>query len=143
VFSAPKSLSLLALVGDDRRLITALEDSVRATLGWIEANLIEARKFDPASGAQVPVRTGHMVAATFTHDLSRNRDPQLHVHSVVANATLRPDGAWRALRNDPLTISKRRSRPCTMQICARGLRSWAIARGPLKSVAMASSRSRV
>lgn len=102
VFSAPKSVSLLALVGDDRRLITALEDSVRATLGWIEANLIEARKFDPVSGAQVPVRTGHMVAATFTHDLSRNRDPQLHVHSVVANATLRPDGAWRALRNDPL-----------------------------------------
>jgi len=102
VFSAPKSVSLLALVGDDRRLITALEDSVRATLGWIEANLIEARKFDPVSGSQMPVRTGHMVAATFTHDLSRNRDPQLHVHSVVANATLRPDGAWRALRNDPL-----------------------------------------
>ena len=44
----------------------------------------------------------NMVAALFTHDLSRNRDPQLHVHAVIANATQRPDGAWRALRNDPL-----------------------------------------
>lgn len=102
VFSAPKSLSLLALVGGDQRLATALEQSTKATLGWVEANLIEARQFDAKTGQQHPVKTGSMVAATFTHDLSRNRDPQLHVHSVIANATLRPDGLWRAVRNDPL-----------------------------------------
>lgn len=102
VFSAPKSLSLLALVGGDQRLAAALEASARATMGWIEANLIEARQYDRATGTQSPVRTGHMVAATFTHDLSRNRDPQMHVHSVITNATSRPDGAWRALRNDQL-----------------------------------------
>lgn len=102
VFSAPKSLSLLALVGGDQRLVAALQDSARATLGWVEKNLIEARQFDPATGTQSPVKTGNMVAATFTHDLSRNRDPQLHVHGVIANATLRPDGAWRAVKNDQL-----------------------------------------
>lgn len=102
VFSAPKSISLLALVGGDERLTAALEASARATLRWIEANLIEARQYDRETGTQSPVKTGQMVAATFTHDLSRSRDPQLHVHSVIANATLRPDGAWRALRNDQL-----------------------------------------
>ena len=101
-FSAPKSVSLMALVGGDERLLAAFEASVKTTLGWVERNLIEARRFDERSGAQQPVKTGNMVAALFTHDLSRNRDPQLHVHSVIANATQRPDGAWRALRNDPL-----------------------------------------
>jgi len=101
-FSAPKSVSLMALVGGDARLLAAFEASVKATLGWVERNLIEARRFDEMSGTQQPVKTGNMVAALFTHDLSRNRDPQLHVHAVIANATQRPDGAWRALRNDPL-----------------------------------------
>ena len=101
-FSAPKSVSLMALVGNDARLLAAFDASVKATLGWVEHNLIEARRFDDKTGTQSPVRTGSMVAALFTHDLSRNRDPQLHVHAVIANATLRPDGAWRAVRNDPL-----------------------------------------
>jgi len=101
-FSAPKSVSLMALVGGDERLLAAFEASVKATLGWVERNLIEARRFDEKSGTQQPVKTGNMVAALFTHDLSRNRDPQLHVHAVIANATQRSDGAWRAVRNDPL-----------------------------------------
>jgi conjugative relaxase-like TrwC/TraI family protein len=101
-FSAPKSVSLMALVGRDERLLAAFEASVKATLGWVERNLIEARRFDEKSGTQQPVTTGNMIAGLFTHDLSRNRDPQLHIHAVIANATQRPDGAWRALRNDPL-----------------------------------------
>jgi len=35
VFSAPKSLSLLAMLGGDERLITALQESARATLDWV------------------------------------------------------------------------------------------------------------
>jgi conjugative relaxase-like TrwC/TraI family protein len=101
-FSAPKSVSLMALVGGDERLVATFESSVRSTLDWVERNLIEARKFDDKTGTQQPVKTGNMISALFTHDLSRNRDPQLHVHAVIANATERSDGAWRALRNDPL-----------------------------------------
>ena len=33
----------------------------------------------------------------FTHDLTRTKDPQLHVHAVAMNATQGPDGAWRSL----------------------------------------------
>lgn len=101
-FSAPKSVSLMALLGNDGRLLAAFDASVKATLGWVERNLIEARRFDDKTGTQSPVKTDSMVAALFTHDLSRNRDPQLHAHAVIANATQRPDGAWRAVRNDPL-----------------------------------------
>lgn len=43
--------------------------------------------------------TGNLVYAAFRHDLSRNLDPQLHTHVVIANATQRPDGAWRAPHN--------------------------------------------
>jgi ATP-dependent exoDNAse (exonuclease V) alpha subunit len=38
----------------------------------------------------------------FAHDVSRNQDPQLHVHAVILNATQRPDGQWRAVHNDKL-----------------------------------------
>ena len=102
VFSAPKSMSLLAMLGGDPRLITALQESARATLDWVQVNLLEARRYDAQTGQQIPVKTGSMVAALFTHDLSRNRDPQAHVHSVIANATLRPDGKWRAVHNDEI-----------------------------------------
>jgi hypothetical protein len=45
---------LLALVGGDQRLVTALEQSAKATLGWVEANLIEARQFDAKPASSIP-----------------------------------------------------------------------------------------
>lgn len=98
--SAPKSLSILALVGGDTRLVTAVREAAAATLGWAERNLAEARVWNGRN--QEPVRTGKLVAATFLHDVNRNGEPQLHVHSVVANATQTADGKWRALRSDAL-----------------------------------------
>lgn len=101
-FSAPKSVSLLALIGKDDRIVGAFRDSVTATLGWAEKNLIEARVWDPAAKMQVVEKTGNMVAATFLHDVNRNNEPQLHIHAVIANATKASDGKWHAVRNDQL-----------------------------------------
>jgi conjugative relaxase-like TrwC/TraI family protein len=101
-FSASKSVSLLAILGGDKRIEAAMRDSVKATLGWVEANLIEARVTDKASGEQVKEKTGNLVAATFLHDVNRNGEPQLHIHSVLANATLASDGKWHAIHNDLL-----------------------------------------
>ena len=101
-FSAPKSVSLLALVGRDDRIIEAFHASVRETLAWAERNLIEAKVWDPQSKRQIVEKTGNMVAAAFLHDVSRNGDPQLHVHAVIANATKASDGKWHAVRNDAL-----------------------------------------
>jgi len=71
-FSAPKSVSLMALVGRDERLLAAFESSVKATLGWVERNLIEARRFDEKSGTQQPVRTGNLIAMTCRATATRN-----------------------------------------------------------------------
>jgi conjugative relaxase-like TrwC/TraI family protein len=99
-FSAPKSLSLLAYVGGDVRLLDAHMAAVRATIGWMEANLAETRV--SRDGRQEAVRSGNLVVALFQHDTSRALDPQAHIHAIIANATKAPDGSWHALHNDAL-----------------------------------------
>lgn len=101
-FSASKSISLLAMIGGDKRLIEALRESVAATLIWAEKNVVEARVWDPELGRQVPEKTGNLLSANFLHDVNRNGEPQLHIHAVVANATRASDGKWHAVRNDEL-----------------------------------------
>lgn len=98
--SASKSVSLIALIGGDKRLVEAMTQASRATLGWVERNLAETRMWD--GKRQEVSRTGNLVAATFLHDVNRCNEPQLHVHVVIANATRAQDGKWRALRPDEL-----------------------------------------
>ncbi|MCO4092961.1 MAG: conjugative relaxase [Sphingorhabdus sp.] len=98
-FSAPKSVSLLALVGKDERIAPAHLAAVKSTLGWVEQRLAEARVSGDGPRA---VQTGNLAYALFQHDVSRKQDPQLHVHAVILNATQRPDGQWRAVHNDKL-----------------------------------------
>ncbi|WP_324022105.1 conjugative relaxase (plasmid) [Pantoea sp. JZ29] len=95
-FSAPKSISMLILAGGDKRLLEAHHEAVKEALGVIE-NLISVR--DTKDGITRIVPTGKMVAALFTHDTSRNLDPQIHTHAVVANAT-EHEGKWKALSTD-------------------------------------------
>jgi conjugative relaxase-like TrwC/TraI family protein len=95
-FSAPKSVSLMALVGGDKRLVVAHQAAVKTTMAWVESRMAEAR--EGKDGART-VPTGKLAYALFTHDVSRELDPQLHTHSVIANVTQRPDGEWRALHN--------------------------------------------
>lgn len=97
-FSVSKSVSLVALLGGDLRVVEALRQSVAATLGWAEKNLAQARVWDGTR--QVTETTGNLLAATFLHDVNRSSEPQLHVHTVIANATLASDGKWHALKND-------------------------------------------
>lgn len=99
-FSMPKSWSLLALVGGDRRILDAYSAAVRETLAWAEKNLAETRM--EVRGRERVVPTGNLVIALFQHDTNRNQEPNAHLHAVVANVTQGPDGKWRALRNDKL-----------------------------------------
>ena len=104
--SAPKSVSLMAMVGGDDRIVEAHDRAVTATLGWIEKNAIETRMRDPATGAMVRAGDQKMVAATFRHDTSRNLDPQLHTHAVIANMVQGEDGKWRTMVDDGLFNGK-------------------------------------
>lgn len=99
-FSLPKSWSLLALVGGDKRIIDAYRSAVKETLGWAEKNAAETRIM--TARKEKIVATGNLAVALFQHDTNRNQEPNVHFHAVVANATRAPDGKWRALRNDKL-----------------------------------------
>lgn len=99
-FSMPKSWSLLALVGGDKRILEAYAEAVKETLAWAEKHLAETRM--EVHGKYKPVQTGNLLVAMFSHDTNRNQEPNAHIHAVVANATQGPDGKWRALKNDKL-----------------------------------------
>ncbi|MDN4061242.1 MobF family relaxase [Massilia sp. YIM B02769] len=99
-FSAPKSVSMQALIGGDERLLDAHQAAVSATLRYVQANLAAYRSTQ--DGETVTVHSGNLAVARFEHDLSRDADPQVHTHSVVLNMTQRDDGQWRALDGRPL-----------------------------------------
>ena len=101
-FSAPKSVSIAALVGGDGRIVEAHDRAVAATLAWIEKNAAETRMKDPETGRMGRVGNQKIIAATFRHDTSRNLDPQLHTHAVLANMVRGGDGKWRSMANEGL-----------------------------------------
>jgi len=72
----------------------------------VEKNAAETRMKDPATGRMIRALGQRMVAATFRHDTSRNLDPQLHTHAVIANMVRGPDGRWRTMANERLYGAK-------------------------------------
>ena len=104
--SAPKSVSLAALVGGDARVVDAHDRAVARTLAWFERNAAETRMKDPDTGRMVRTGGQKTVIATFRHDTSRNLDPALHTHAVIANMVQGGDGRWRSMANEKLYESK-------------------------------------
>jgi conjugative relaxase-like TrwC/TraI family protein len=104
-FSAPKSVSLTALVGGDDRVRDAHRESVRVALGELE-RYTQAR----IGNVHAPETTGKFIAATFEHDTARPVDgyaaPQLHTHAVIFNITERENGQTRALQERSLFQSQ-------------------------------------
>lgn len=88
--SAPKSLSIMALVAGDARLIATHEKAVAVTLAAAE----ELARVRVRKGAAVDTRqsrvTGNLIGAQFLHRESRALDPQLHTHCVIFNVTHDP-----------------------------------------------------
>jgi conjugative relaxase-like TrwC/TraI family protein len=96
-FSAPKSVSLTALVGGDDRVREAHRAAVTTALDELE-RYTQAR----IGGNNPAENTGKFIAAKFEHDTARPVDgyaaPQLHTHAVIFNVTERADGSTRALQ---------------------------------------------
>ena len=106
-FSAPKSVSLEGLVIGDRRAIRAHDDAVRATLQWIETDLLQTRGWDPITRQRPRVAADGMIVAGFRHLASRSGDPQLHTHCVLANMTRNAAGDWRSVEPTKLLRGKK------------------------------------
>jgi len=96
-FSAPKSVSLTALVGGDDRVRQAHRESVKVALGEME-KYVQAR----IGGNHPAETTGKWVATSFEHDSARPVNgyaaPQLHTHVVFFNLTETQNGESRALQ---------------------------------------------
>src|SRR3984957_17143708 len=94
--SAPKSVSIVAALGEDDRLVQAHHQAVEAAGQELEASA-EARV--RLEGANENRRTGNLVLAVYHHDTSRELDPQLHTHAVAGNLTYDgTEGRWKALQ---------------------------------------------
>jgi conjugative relaxase-like TrwC/TraI family protein len=97
-FKAPKSVSILWAFADSRtvRAVEAAHDAaVDAAIGWLEQHAAWTRTGHNGIGQR---RTDGFVAAAFRHRTSREHDPLVHTHVLVANSTVRHgDDHWRTL----------------------------------------------
>lgn len=102
-FSAPKSVSVLHAVADERisaALVACHEQAVEAALGYLEETAMFVSR---RNGAGLTLHGGAgFVTAAFRHRMSRALDPQLHTHCVSANMARGGDGRWTALHHPSL-----------------------------------------
>jgi conjugative relaxase-like TrwC/TraI family protein len=97
VCSPPKSVSILAVTMNDRRIIEAHQEASMMAIRELEQFAASrVRK----GGIQEQDRvTGNLVGAAFLHTTSRSLDPQLHTHFVLFNATWdKKEQRWKALQ---------------------------------------------
>ena len=104
--SAPKSVSLTALVGGDERVREAHRQSVGIALDELE-RYVQARM----GGNHPAETTGKWAAAKFEHDSARPVDgyaaPQLHTHVVFFNLTETENGKTHAIQPQELYKSQK------------------------------------
>jgi conjugative relaxase-like TrwC/TraI family protein len=93
--SPPKSVSIAALVGSDRRIVEAHDEAVVAALRQLEMYAAARVRKQGQSSYRT---TGNLVGAVFRHDTSRALDPHLHSHCILFNATRDlVENRWKAL----------------------------------------------
>ena len=98
-FSAPKSVSIAAIVGGDTRIVEAFRESTDFALKQLEQESMVRVRGGAMNQTESVRRTGNVIAAVFQHDSSRLLDPQLHAHMVLANASFdQASGRWLALQ---------------------------------------------
>lgn len=95
-FSAPKTVSLAALVHGDERIVSA---HLYAVLQCVET--IQDRIACRVTRQCIPYyETSHgLLGAVFNRYQSRAHDPHLHSHVVIINSGMISSGEWRALDN--------------------------------------------
>ncbi|HDY8021208.1 TPA: conjugative transfer relaxase/helicase TraI [Vibrio vulnificus] len=95
-FSAPKSISILALTGGDIRLIEAHNNAVKFALTELEKDVAQITTINK-EGEREFHNTNSMIFAVVRHKTSRENDMQVHSHALVANMTRDQEGQLRTL----------------------------------------------
>ncbi len=97
VYSVPKSVSIAAAL--DGRITEQMTAAVKEELRWFESFACCRDRRGELYNSEAARRTGKMLAAAFVHESSRAKDPDLHMHLLVANVTMDPE------RNEALAMS--------------------------------------
>lgn len=105
-FSAPKSVSIMALVVGKEEFEQAHNEAVEATLRVVERDFLRTRVWNKNTSEQDVKGEQGMLAALFTHDISRSEDPQLHTHCVIANASMDERERFRSVHSLSLFQNK-------------------------------------
>ncbi|MEE1953582.1 MobF family relaxase [Aeromonas sp. 75A] len=93
-FSAPKSVSIVWAAADHslrEKISDAQLVAVKRAISFLENHAAFTRR---EHAGQRRERVDGLVVATFEHETSRDLDPQLHTHALVANVAPRSDGSW-------------------------------------------------
>lgn len=104
-FSAPKSVSLVWANADEatRQQIQAAQTrAVEAALAYI-STLPTVRRGKGGTEHEAP---SGLVASLYDHGASREQDPQLHTHCLLANLARRQDGTWGTIDSRPVYKGK-------------------------------------
>ena len=112
--------------GEDQRAVAldakadeiedALMDSARDAVAWLERYATYTRTGHHSAQTGEWRDGGGLVASLFLHHLSRDGDPQLHVHVAIWNRVQRADGAddaWRTLDSRTLHHQRLGAAPVT------------------------------
>ncbi len=103
-FSAPKSVSILALVGGNDEVLSVHREAIQEVVAKIEEKYSAVRNHN--KGKKTIEKTGNLIAGAFEHIDSRDGDPNLHTHVVLMNVTQKLNGEYRTLYGDELYEDK-------------------------------------
>lgn len=97
-FNAPKSVSVLWAMTDDpnarAEIQAAQRAAVEAALAFAQDHCAYTRRGHDGKGREA---VAGLAVALFEHSTSREQDPHLHTHCLVANLAQRQDGSFGAL----------------------------------------------
>jgi conjugative relaxase-like TrwC/TraI family protein len=121
--SAPKSVSIVGLVGGDQKVIDAHNKANAMALAWLEKHGSQIRVKDENGNNKVET-TGNLLYATVQHETSRANDPQLHNHNVIVGVTYDTEREkWRSLTNDELFVIRATGDAIYKNELAQGLKA--------------------
>ena len=95
-FAAPKSVSLLRALTDDRAekaMRAAHQRAITAAMTYLHQHAGYTRVHNPVTGMKDLQRLSGLVGIAYQHETSRCGDPHLHTHVIVPNRQARADGA--------------------------------------------------
>ena len=99
--SPSKSVSIVALVGGDERVVDIHAGANQKAMQWLQTHASMVRI--TRDGETTTELAGNLLYASIQHETNRNNEPQLHSHNVIVAAVYdKAAEKWRSLTNDEL-----------------------------------------